>query len=188
MEFVKSEREAIQQAMNYIQQQQSRLQDDYMKLLDRQRELDDIERAQEPKPEPVAVAVPEVPLAEAILSHNTRFGHTDTVQPSGAAGYSSMRNSRYGSEIEKLKDSDNKNRVAKNNTKNSPFRDISVVATEIKSILREAGVPMKAKDILAKLEDRGVKMTRFPHQTITQSMKYDNKIEKASFGYYQYRG
>lgn len=186
MEFVKSEREAIQQAMNYIQQQQIRLQDDYMKLLDRQRELDAIERAQEP--EPVAVMVPEVPLSEAILSHNKRFGHTDSVQPSGAAGYSSVRNSRYSSEIEKLKDSDSKSRVMKNSTKNSSFRDISVVATEIKGILREAGVPMKSKDILAKLEERGVKMTKFPHQTITQSMKYDNKIEKASFGYYQYRG
>ena len=61
---------------------------------------------------------------------------------------------------------------------------------EIVNILQETGRPMKANEIRQKLEDKlnvEISAQSFGTNIMYRVKKFDNKIESASFGYYQYR-
>jgi outer membrane biosynthesis protein TonB len=67
-------------------------------------------------------------------------------------------------------------------------RDIREMSTTAAAILKEVKKPMQLKDLMAELEDRGYS-TNSPYALMAQIMNYQySTIEKAKFGYYQYKG
>lgn len=63
--------------------------------------------------------------------------------------------------------------------------DNRIIAQFAKVILKDYGVPMKAKKLLEKLRDAGISMNS-PYETLTQIRNYEPSIQKAGHGYYQY--
>lgn len=63
--------------------------------------------------------------------------------------------------------------------------DNRIIAQFAKVILKDYGVPIKAKKLLDKLRDAGISMNS-PYETLTQIRNYEPSIQKAGHGYYQY--
>lgn len=63
--------------------------------------------------------------------------------------------------------------------------DNRIIAQFAKVILKDYGVPIKAKKLLEKLRDAGISMNS-PYETLTQIRNYEPSIQKAGHGYYQY--
>ncbi len=63
--------------------------------------------------------------------------------------------------------------------------DNRIIAQFAKVILKDYGVPIKAKKLLDKLRDAGICMNS-PYETLTQIRNYEPSIQKAGHGYYQY--
>ncbi|QFP93362.1 UNVERIFIED_ORG: hypothetical protein Xoosp15_97 [Xanthomonas phage Xoo-sp15] len=63
--------------------------------------------------------------------------------------------------------------------------DNRIIAQFAKVILKDYGVPIKAKKLLSKLRDAGISMNS-PYETLTQIKNYEPSIQKAGHGYYQY--
>ncbi|MCB5366918.1 Rok-like winged helix domain-containing protein [Collinsella aerofaciens] len=190
-----SEREAIKKMMDYIESERTRLWDQYIKLSDRLRELDQIERhvnaTMEPKVENAVAVVkvkdpekeeevnPEgttVELAEFINNYN-KENKNQTIE----------NRVEYDRQKEILKDIDNKKRSVKTPTRRGKYRDVKVITQYIKAILKEAGVPIKTSELIKRLKETGIDVNS-PYALIQQAQQYDPRIERAKFGYYQYRG
>lgn len=190
-QFVSNEKEAIQRAMTFIESQMERLQKDYMYLVERSREIDQIETLSKPT-ESVMVPLPdakaELTMAEVVAKHNATIGQETAPGFTTVGAYAAKGSSQYISEIEKMKDTEYKNRMVKNDPKKSKYRDMSRIAVDVKNILKDAGRPLKASEIITELGKRGINMEKSPHQVIRNAQGHDSKIERASFGYYQYRG
>ncbi|WPF70065.1 hypothetical protein BCVP_CDS0037 [Bacillus phage BC-VP] len=63
--------------------------------------------------------------------------------------------------------------------------DNRIVAQFAKVILKDFGVPIKAKLLIEKLRDTGL-VLKSPYETLKQIMQYEPGIQKAGFGFYQY--
>jgi len=63
--------------------------------------------------------------------------------------------------------------------------DNRIIAQFAKTILKDYGVPIKAKVLLQKLRDAGVSM-KSPYETLAQIKGYEPSIQRAGHGYYQY--
>ncbi|ANY29419.1 hypothetical protein [Bacillus phage PK16] len=63
--------------------------------------------------------------------------------------------------------------------------DNRIIAQFAKVILKDMGVPIKAKKLLEKLRDAGIVM-KSPYETLAQIRNYEPSIQKAGHGYYQY--
>lgn len=88
-------------------------------------------------------------------------------------------------EIEIAKDYDEKSRPVKTNTKTSFYKDIKTITQDVVSILKEAGRPIRTREVIKQLEDRGIVVNN-PYSLLTETRKYDPRIQNVKFGYYQY--
>ena len=190
-----SEREAIKKMMDYIESERTRLWDQYIKLSDRLRELDQIERhvnaTMEPKVESTAtvVKVKEPKKEEEVNPEGTTVELAEFINNYNKENKNQTIENRveYDRQKEILKDIDNKKRPVKTPTRRGKYRDVRVVSQYIKAILKEAGVPIKTSELIKRLKEIGIDVNS-PYALISQAQQYEPKIERAKFGYYQYRG
>lgn len=63
--------------------------------------------------------------------------------------------------------------------------DNRIIAQFAKTILKDYGVPMKAKKLLEKLREAGISM-KSPYETLAQIKGYEPCIQSAGYGLYQY--
>lgn len=177
-----TEREALRQMIEYIKDERSRLWDEYVKITTRLSELDEIDNVHPPKEE---VKQEPMSLLEAINVHNQVYGSPDEdtdLEEIVEEPQIKQRNS----EIQTYKDYDNSKRVTKNNMKNSRYRDVQAISKDAVVILKEAGRPMRTKELIATLKGAGVSV-HSPYALIQQIREYEPRIERVKFGYYQYR-
>lgn len=190
-----SEREAIKKMMDYIESERTRLWDQYIKLSDRLRELDQIERhvnaTMEPKVESTAtvVKVKEPKKEEEVNPEGTTVELAEFINNYNKENKNQTIENRveYDRQKEILKDIDNKKRPVKTPTRRGKYRDVKVITQNIKAVLKEAGVPIKTSELIKRLREMGIDMSS-PYSLIQQARQYDPRIERAKFGYYQYRG
>jgi hypothetical protein len=206
-----SERAAIERMMGYIEKERERLWGQYTTLLDRLRELDEIERpfveevkapvieikhvvkeepeaeteAPEPFIEEVAVTA-EVEEKEEVAEEPIEEMESETQSLADIIEQAKEKlNStkpNYIKEIEEIKDRDAKNNPLKNNG----TRDVKIVAQFARAILKEKGVPMRTKELIKKLEEANINMSS-PYVLLNQVRAHDPKIETVGHGYYQYK-
>lgn len=171
-----SEREALKHLIIYIQQERDRLLDEYTKAVNRLSELDRIDNSIQHREENI-----EMSLEEAIDKHNKENGYLDVTDET-------TKNSiEYDGDREYYKDYDNKNnRVTKIPSKSSKYQDVRRVSQDVVSILKEKGTPIKTKDLIVEMSNRGIK-TSSPYVLLNQIRRYQPRIERVDFGYYQYR-
>jgi len=120
--------------------------------------------------------IPQVPVENVIQKFNEKFeDKKDNI----------IEEKFDKTEINELKDKE-KVKLTGNIGKN--YKDIKIVADKIAFILKEAGQPLKSsklEEILNK--EYGWHWNNFTN-TINRVLKYNNKIQKATRGYYQYIG
>lgn len=167
-----TERVALERMVKYIEEERARLWDEYIRITNRLAELDAIENINptkvEAEEEKSETQVSTMTLEEAVRKHSELHRYT----PEASI------NSKIKLEIEKLKDYET--------PKKSNRTDVRQAAVQIAHILKEAGRPVKMSDIVKMLEDKGIK-TNNPYVLMQQARNYEPKIERAKFGYYQYR-
>lgn len=124
-----------------------------------------------------------LPLADAVAKWNSErgFGAIEEDKQNQTSLFKA-------SDIEATKDYDNRvNSAVKLHRKRSKQRDIKVLTKDIVSILKEAGRPLKTKDIIDSLEERvGVELKN-PYNILSLAKKYEPKIESVKYGFYQYK-
>jgi hypothetical protein len=200
-----TEREAIKKMMDYIEREKERLSNQYIGLLDRLRELDELEK---PLQKVIGGGLPEG-KADTLSSTEIKDKHYNGspfladyshVRPCNLSELSldeaiKVHNEMYAreeeldheeelipkTEIEALKDKDEKNKPVKTSSQ----RDVKVVAQFIKAILKEAGIPLKTSELIKRLDEAGIN-TSSPYVLLQQASQYDPKIQKPKFGFYQY--
>lgn len=192
MDVTFSEREAIKKMMDYIESERTRLWDQYIKLADRIRELDQIESPVndtiESKIESVAVVkAKDIKTKEEVNSEGATLELAEFINNYNKENQTTKNKVEYDRQKEILKDIDNKKRPVKTPTRRGKYRDVKVVSQYIKAILKEAGVPIKTSELIKRLKEIGIDVNS-PYALISQAQQYEPKIERAKFGYYQYRG
>lgn len=187
-----SEREAISKMMSYIENERGRLWTSYEGYLDRLRELDDIDRETKLADKKIEIVrkpefIPEEPTVEILRKEDVEGLDTSKVflEDNKETPTVHKEETKYNSEIEASKDREYKNRVIKNPVKRGMFNDLSMVARYAKAFLQEHGKPMKAQDLINKLEDANIR-TGSPYETVRQVMKYEPTIKRVAHGQYQY--
>lgn len=197
-----TEREAIRKMLDYLQKEKERIYNQEMNLLDRLRELDNIE---EPKAEIPSLHPLYQPDYSNVIPCNLtgielepekewtpcEWAHAEESEAQNVETFKELEQFAEKSlipktEIEALKDKDQKNNPIKIPTRNSNYRDVKVVAQYIKAILKENEVPMKTSDLIEKLKETGINISS-PYVLLAQATKYEPRIQKAKFGYYQYK-
>jgi len=243
-----SEREAIRKQMDYIEGERARLWTSYEGLLDRLRELDEIDRPLleyiVPESETEPATIKEVKVTENIVVNAfdnmtedekkkfakelfksvTRDVATVVESPGeiAAAVIEAPKHKEdqsieeyieenkqvvslpeeepkfeYNHAKELAKDMEYKNRNIKNPVRKGKvkdkgkgkgkYADLAVVAQYTKVILKEAGVPMKIKEMFKKLEEVNPGYVwANPYDIVKRLVAIDPRIEKVTNGYYQY--
>ncbi|QZA69130.1 DNA binding protein [Bacillus phage 010DV004] len=165
-----NERAALQQYLNHVLEERSRLLDIANNITNRLRELDEAENVQVPT---VPVSGQEMSILDAIDKHNSL--HSSNVETAKTEGKLI--------DIEMRRDHDNKTSSVKTKAR----RDVKQVARVVASILKEAGVPLSTSRIVAKLKEKGIP-TNSVYALLGQIKDYDPRISKPKHGYYQYKG
>jgi hypothetical protein len=182
-----TEREALRQMIEYYKEERNRLLEEMTKATGRLSELDKLDNVH-PEYQPKEGIVEEketqteptsnrMSLEEAIEKHNKLYEPDKEIKPNG----------NLSLEIDRCKASDKeKNKVTKVPTKRGHYQDVKLISKDIAVILKEAGRPMKTSEIIKKLEEKGIKHKN-PYTLLQQAKGYEPKIDKAHFGYYQYK-
>lgn len=192
-----TEREAIRKMLDYIEAERERLFNQSLNLLDRLRELDGIEGHTLPEvAEFVQPLLPDYPDIKAcnledislqeVFERHTEENPPEELKWEMIPTVETKEDIIPKVEIEALKDKEQKNRPIKNPTRNSKYRDVKVIAQYIKVILKDAGVPIKTAELIKRLKETGVDVSS-PYVLIAQATQYEPRIQKAGFGYYQYK-
>lgn len=179
--------------MTYIEEERARLWGDYTMLLDRLRTLDEIENpiiAKEEHSVDIEDIGPDSSDDEPIEEEPVEDFEPTTLEEYLEKNSTPVVEEPISiipkTEIEALKDKDQKNRKIKSPTRGASSRDIKVIAQYVKAVLKEAGVPMKTSELISRLGEIGIDVSS-PYGMLMQVRAYEPKIEKASFGYYQYK-
>ncbi|APZ82542.1 hypothetical protein Goe24_00790 [Bacillus phage vB_BsuM-Goe24] len=181
-----TEREAIEMKLKYILEERTRLSDQFNFYLDRLRELDSMDSSKLSKTEAtveVAKHGETMSLDEAIKKHNEAAEKYDE-SPKVQADHKDEEHKKESPKNEK-KTKRKKESGRGKGSRNNPYRDIKKISYQVASILKEAGKPVKLADLMKELQSRGVS-THSPHMLMIHIQKYQPKVQKAAFGYYQY--
>lgn len=165
-----NERVALQQYLNHVLEERSRLLDIANDITNRLRELDESENVQVPT---VPVSGEEMSVLDAINKHNSL--HSANVEAAKTEGKLV--------DIEIRRDHDNKASSVKTKSR----RDVKQVARVVASALKEAGVPLSISRIIKKLEEKGIP-TNSVYALLGQIKDYEPRISQPKRGYYQYKG
>jgi len=84
-------------------------------------------------------------------------------------------------QIESQKDFDDRNRSVKRRT----HQDNTAIAHEIASYLKETGIPTRTIDIQNHMEQKGYILNN-PTNYVNRAMEINKRIERVSWGFYQY--
>jgi hypothetical protein len=164
--------------MSEITKERSKLTDAYLLLLNRLDKLNEIELYNKRENVVIEENVQEIPAVEESLNdiidrHNEQFKDEIEVK---------VEESNIIPKIEIERELD---RLPKNKPMSSE-RATSLIS----EILKEAGNPLSAKDIYSKLCDRTnhrITKANFTSNLLQRALKKNKNIERATFGYYQYR-
>jgi hypothetical protein len=222
MTFISSERQAILKMIDYIEGERLRLWGENVRLLDRLRELDDIERLKsqpestieedlvENEEKHVTDLTEETEVETATQEEVVETAQETTIEPSGKMSLAEaidvynkqveaerenisdtlspfQQNAAFIRDLEIMKDVENKRKIAKKRKKGKKYRNTKEVAYEVRTILKDAGRPVKTSDLIEQLKQTGIEIAN-PYTLLTRVKQQDPRIEKASFGYYQYKG
>lgn len=80
--------------------------------------------------------------------------------------------------------------IKQTQTKKGKGMSLSRAADVIVDVLKEKGIPLKAKDLLNLVNERldtPIELSNFTKNTLPRSSKLNPKINRASHGYWQYR-
>ncbi|QQO40605.1 hypothetical protein 000TH008_177 [Bacillus phage 000TH008] len=165
MQKVYDERAALEEHAKYIREERTRLLDEYNMIINRLRELDDRDYGKSLKEETKRSKkeIAMMSLQEAIDRHNNNVSQMKAERPKSVA-------------VVDMTDS----------PKRSSQRDVKQVTRQVANILKEAGMPVKMKDIMKSLEAKGVP-TNSPYALMSQVTQYDDNIRRVTHGYYQYK-
>jgi regulator of replication initiation timing len=92
----------------------------------------------------------------------------------------------YESEKETLREKDYNKRAVKVPTKKSNYRDVKVVASEVVAILKTVGRPIKTAELIKKMREADID-TSSPYALLNNVRKYEPRIQKIGFGFYQFK-
>jgi predicted RNase H-like nuclease len=92
----------------------------------------------------------------------------------------------YDSEKETLREKDYSKRAVKVPTKKSNYRDVKVVASEVVAILKTVGRPIKTAELIKKMREADID-TSSPYALLNNVRKYEPRIQKIGFGFYQFK-
>lgn len=202
-----TEREALKDYLEYIRQELGRLNGEYRTTLDRLARLDEIDNVHPvnlSKQVKVHAPVQEVEDSETNKPESKSEVETkdeSNVKPaednSEGSVFKLAELLRKANEERGLVETEEKpsqvNTIVKRipttireKNRASKYRDVQIIAKDIVSILKEAGVPIKVSEIMEKLKEKGVR-TNSPYSLMDRARKYEPSIKKAKFGYYQYK-
>lgn len=165
MQKVYDERTSLEEHAKYIREERTRLLEEYNMIINRLRELDDRDYEKSSKEETNSnkKETAMMSLQEAIDRHNNSASQVKQEKPKSVA-------------IVDMAEA----------PKRSSQRDVKQVTRQVANILKESGMPVKMKDIMKSLEEKGVP-TNSPYALMSQVTQYDNNIQRVTHGYYQYK-
>lgn len=185
-----TEREAIKKMLDYIETERERLSNQSLNLLDRLRELDEIEAPipdRKPDLKALAEILSPVPVIDEIPDVTPIELYEDTKEFANVPipewfPQEEEKEIIPKTEIEALKDIDQKNKPVRTSSQ----RDVKMIAQYIKAILKSSEVPMKTAELIKQLKEAGIDVSS-PYVLLAQASQYEPRIQKAGFGYYQYK-
>jgi hypothetical protein len=184
-----TERKALEKYIDYIVEERSRLLEEYKTAMARLSKLDDIDNIHPEVPKPVVQSAPATtPVKKAepemVTPQNSPINSLD--EAIAALQVLDMETNPapvYDRQKEIVKDIDRKNSPVKSK---STQRDIKKITQEVVSILKDVGRPIKTRDLIKKLKDKGYDVSS-PYGMLNQVKGYEPKIQQVSHGYYQYK-
>ncbi|QIW88683.1 hypothetical protein P59_086 [Bacillus phage P59] len=186
-----TERKALEKYIEYIVEERTRLLEEYKSAMSRLSKLDDIDNVHPEITEKVEQSAPALSPAKQIIPEMVpaQPGPINSLEEAIEAlqAINGVPDSEdkyvYDRQKEIIKDIDRKNSPVKSK---STQRDIKKITQEVVNILKDAGRPVKTRDIIKKLEEKGHKVSS-PYGMINQVKGYEPKIQQVSHGYYQYK-
>jgi hypothetical protein len=177
-----TERMAIKEAIQHIQEERRRLTDQYWSLISRLRELDteDRTRGQFIDIESTFGMMYEITKELSTALHRVQsqipmepiISNTLPIEDNKVVDKETVLNQKEEDRIIKTQ-------------KHSDLKKISGIVAQF---LKERGVPVKLSTIFAILEEQGYTWSKNAYSlTIKNMMEHDNKIVTATRGYYQYK-
>jgi hypothetical protein len=186
-----TERKALEKYIDYIVEERSRLLEEYKAALSRLSKLDDIDNVHPEVPKKVEQSAPaQTPTKQMEVEIVTPQENPINSLEDAIAALQTMNTETlldpkpvYDREKEIIKDIDRKNSPVKSK---STQRDIKKITQEVVSILKDVGRPIKTRDLIKKLEEKGYDVSS-PYGMLNQAKGYEPKIQQVSHGYYQYK-
>lgn len=160
-----TERQAIQLRMEQIREERRALQEEYMTLLNRLRQLDEQEKQ----------GIDLIALTDRLLGTAKLLSQVlppiDQLEPF----------------FEQHEEETTTTIIQE--TKRRKYKDLDQVAQRVAQILKERGTPMKAQEIEQELADRfGIKWSQGSfYSVLARVMERDSRIDRAHHGYYQFK-
>lgn len=211
-EVLFTEREAVRRMLDYIEKERNRLFDQSLHLLDRLRELDEIDKpiVKEDEPTfevsknklieeevhkdiPMQIPMPFMPNFQKYEPCNlTKLSlpEANIIEKMSLAEVIDKINEDHAKEekafIPKTEIEAQKDKDEKKKpVKASSYRDVKVITQYIKAILKEAGVPIRTAELIKRLGETGIDISS-PYVLLQQAAQYDPKIQRPKHGFYQY--
>jgi hypothetical protein len=185
-----TERKALEQYIEYIVEERSRLLEEYKSAMARLSKLDDIDNVHPEIPKKVEQSAPALSPAKQLIPEmvTPQAGPINSLEEAIEAlqvmnGAPTEDKQVYDRQKEIIKDIDRKNSPVKSK---STQRDIKKIAQEVVNILKDVGRPIKTRDLIKRLEEKGHKVSS-PYGMLNQVKGYEPKIQQVSHGYYQYK-
>lgn len=189
MNSIYTERKALQEHIEWIREERRRLSDEYWRAIERLRELDNkladegvselvdklfiVAERQNDAVNDLANLIPSIPVEEVVKYWKELNGNSEPED---------IIEKVKNEEIERQKDIDDSNRPVKR----SKRQDSKIMTSEIASFLKSEGVPVNTASIKSHLEEKGYTVNN-PTNVIVRAMEQNDKIERVSRGFYQYK-
>lgn len=190
MREIYTERQALQEYIEWIKDERRRLSGEYWKAIERLRELDSKVEATEGS-EVVNKLVSVVERQNEVVSKlNEVMPHVPAnvvaeyweKNISKEVTYTEEVAAAMTDEIEFEKDKAERQAPVKRSKK----QDIKTLSYEIASFIKEQGVPVRTAQIREHFEGKGYRLAN-PTAMMNKVMEYHDKVERVSRGFYQYR-
>lgn len=174
-----TERKALEQYIQYLQEERARLLVEYKGAMVRLSKLDELDNVHPEKPIVEKVEEKIVENEKPITSLEDAIS---AIQDLNGSFEEEEVDPKYAREKEALKDLDNRNKPIKSRSN----QDVKKVTQAAVSILKEAGIPIKTSKLMSMLKEQGFRINS-PYSMMAQIRGYEPRITQASHGYYQYK-